>query len=280
MTGSLRLSAPTPLEYFESLVAEDASFSLTEVCVSIAQDMDPGLDVQAVLADIDVLAERLRRRIPADAVALQKLRWLNRYFFQDLGFAGNVNNYYAADNSYLHRVLSTRRGIPITLAVLYMEFATQIGMTAHGISFPGHFLVKLSMSTGRSLARDELDELLAPYKRRSGLQGSFDVPLGLFLQAAPPRDVVARMLRNLKEIHRIAQHLPQLVQVLHRLVILLPTAWDERRDRGLVCADLGDDQTAAADLGTYLEQVPDAPDHQAVTERLAEVVRRGSSRLH
>lgn len=289
MTGSLRLSAPTPLEYFESLVAEDASFSLTEVCVSIAQDMDPGLDVQAVLADIDVLAERLRRRIPADAVALQKLRWLNRYFFQDLGFAGNVNNYYAADNSYLHRVLSTRRGIPITLAVLYMEFATQIGMTAHGISFPGHFLVKMSMSqgevvidpfTGRSLARDELDELLAPYKRRSGLQGSFDVPLGLFLQAAPPRDVVARMLRNLKEIHRIAQHLPQLVQVLHRLVILLPTAWDERRDRGLVCADLGDDQTAAADLGTYLEQVPDAPDHQAVTERLAEVVRRGSSRLH
>ena len=288
MTGSLLFSTPTPLEYFESLVAEDASFSLTEVCVSIAQDMDPGLDVQTVLAEIDTLAERLKRRIPADAVAVQKLRWLNRYFFQDLGFAGNVNNYYSADNSYLHRVLTTRRGIPITLAVLYMELATQIGMTAHGISFPGHFLVKLSMAqgevvidpfTGRSLARDELDELLAPYKRDRGLQGSFDAPLGLFLQAAPPRDVVARMLRNLKEIHRTAQHLPRLLQVLHRLVILLPTAWDELRDRGLVCADLGDDQMAAADLSRYLEQAPDAHDHHAVAERLAEVVRRGS-RLH
>src|SRR6185436_14468066 len=117
--------------------------SLIEAAASIAQDEYPGLDTQAVLAEIDALAQRLKRRIPADAVPVQRLRWLNRFFFQELGFAGNVNDYYDPDNSYLHRVLATRRGIPITLAVLYAELATQIGLTARGVSFPGHFLIKL-----------------------------------------------------------------------------------------------------------------------------------------
>ena len=87
--------------------------------------------------------------------------------------------------------------------------------------------------TGQSLSREELDELLLPYKRSRGLLGDFDVPLGLFLQAAPPRDVLARMLRNLKEIHRSAEDWPRLLAVQQRLVVLLPQAWEERRDRGL-----------------------------------------------
>jgi regulator of sirC expression with transglutaminase-like and TPR domain len=199
MSEPLQFAAPTALEYFSSLVADDASLSLIEAAVSIAQDDYPDLDTQAVLADIDTLADRLRRRIPADAVPVQRLRWLNRYFFRELGFAGNVNDYYDPRNSYLHMVLSTRRGIPITLAVLYIELATQIGLTARGVSFPGHFLIKLRMHTGQqhgevvidpftghSLSREELDELLGPYKRSHGLMGEFDAPLGLFLQSAPP----------------------------------------------------------------------------------------------
>ena len=295
---------PTPLDYFGSLVAEDASFPLTEAAVAIGQDADPRLDVQSVLAEIDALAARLKARVPADAVQVQKLRWLNRYFFQELGFAGNVNDYYAVDNSYLHRVLATRRGIPITLAVIYIEIATQIGLTARGISFPGHFLVKLRMRrhatgearrssdtrqtqpegevvidpfTGQSLSRDELEDLLAPYKRNRGLSGAFDAPLGLFLQAAPARDVLARMLRNLKELHRNAGEPGRLLQVLDRLVVLLPTAWDERRDRGLVAADLGLTDSAAADLRRYLEQVPAATDRATVIQRLAGLRHDGSS---
>ena len=86
-----------------------------------------------------------------------------------------------------------------------------VGLTARGVSFPGHFMVKCHLPkgqvvidpfTGQSLSREELAERLEPYKRRSGLVGEFDVPLGLYLQAAPPRDIIARMLRNLKEIHR------------------------------------------------------------------------------
>lgn len=289
MAAHPRFAAPSVLEYFAALVADDASLPLLEAAVSIAQDDDPQLDTQAVLAEIDGLAERLKRRIPADAVPVQRLRWLNRFFFQELGFAGNVNDYYDPANSYLHRVLDTRRGIPITLAVLYIELATQVGLTARGVSFPGHFLVKLKMPqgevvidpfTGHSLSREELDELLQPYKRNRGLLGEFDAPLGLFLQAAPPRDVVARILRNLKEIHRTTEDWPRLVSVLNRLVILLPQAWDERRDRGLAFAELGRDQDAVRDLRAYLEHADDARDREAIELRLAELAGGGTGRLH
>jgi regulator of sirC expression with transglutaminase-like and TPR domain len=289
MVAPLRFSTPTALEYFSSLVAEDVSLSLTEAAAAIAQYEFPQLDTQAVLAEIDALAARLKRRFPPDAVPVHRLRCLNRFFFQDLGFAGNVNNYYDPRNSYLHSVLSTRRGIPISLAVLYIELATQIGLIARGVSFPGHFLVKLRMPegevvvdpfTGHSLSREQLDELLAPYKRHRGLQGDFDAPLGLFLQAAPARDVLARMLRNLKEIHRSAEDWPRLLAVLDRLVVLLPQAWEERRDRGLARAELGLDESAACDLEAYLANATAADDHAAISERLAEIVRPGPSRLH
>ncbi|WP_127996667.1 SirB1 family protein [Piscinibacter defluvii] len=289
MAGPLQFEAPSALEYFAALVAEDRSLSLVEAAASIAQDEFPRLDTQAVLAEIDTLADKLRRRIPADAVPVQRLRWLNRFFFQELGFAGNVNNYYDPANSYLNRVLSTRRGIPITLAVLYIELATQIGLTARGVSFPGHFLIKLKMPqgevvidpfTGQSLSREELDELLLPYKRHRGLQGEFDVPLGLFLQAAPAREVVARMLRNLKEIHRSAEDWGRLLAVQQRLVVLLPQAWEERRDRGLAYAELGHHDEAVRDLAEYLERVGEAPDRRAIGERLDELRRLGPPRLH
>jgi regulator of sirC expression with transglutaminase-like and TPR domain len=246
-----------------------------------------------VLADIDALAARLRQRFPADAAPVQRLRWLNRFFFQEMGFAGNVNDYHDPDNSYLHKVLLTRRGIPISLAVLYIELATQIGLTARGVSFPGHFLVKLRMNTGRqhgevvidpfsgqSLSREELNDMLAPYKRTRGLQGDFDMPLGLFLQAASNREIVARMLRNLKQIHRAASDWTRLLQVQRRLVVLLPTAWDERRDRGLAHAELGETEAAAADLTAYLEQAGDVPDRAAIAARLAGLPGRGPARLH
>ncbi len=287
MGGSLHFEAPSALEYFASLVADDASLSVTEAAVAVAQDEYPRLDPQDTLAQIDALAERLQRRLHADVAPMQKLRLLNRYFFQELGFAGNVNDYYDACNSYLPEVLRSRRGIPITLAIVYMEIAGQLGLTAHGISFPGHFLVKLHMPlgevvidpfSGHSLSREDLDERLAPYRRQRGLVGDFDAPLGLFLQAAPARDVIARLLRNLKEIHRTAADWPRLIAVLDRLVVLLPQAWEERRDRGLARAALGQRDAALADLGTYLEQRPDADDAPALRRRLTEL--RGAPRLH
>lgn len=289
MAGPLHFEVPSALEYFAALVADDASFSTLEAAASIAQDEYPELDPQSVLADVDGLADKLKRRIPGDAVPLQRLRWLNRYFFEELGFAGNVNDYYDVRNSCINQVLATRRGIPITLALLYIELAGQIGLAARGVAFPGHFLIKLRMPrgevvidpfTGQSLSRDALDERLNPYRRRHGLVGDFEVPLDLFLQAAAPRDVVARMLRNLKEIHRTGQDWVRLLTVQHRLVILLPEAWEERRDRGLAYAELGLHGMAADDIAVYLQQCPSAADAAALRVRLSELRGWGRPLVH
>ena len=289
MSGLLPLLPPTALDYFAALVAEDASLPLLEAAVAIAQHDFPRLDVQSTLAEIDTLAARLKRRLAADAAPMQRLRLLNRFFFQELGFSGNVNDYYDPRNSYVHCVLETRRGIPITLALLYVELANQIGLDACGISFPGHFLAKVHMPqgeividpfTGQSMSRDALDALLAPYRRRSVKSGLGEAPLGTFLQPARPREVIARMLRNLKEVFRSSQDAPRLLGIAERLVILLPDAWEERRDRGLVHAALGARFPAMADLAGYLEHAPDAPDRPAIRKRLAELGHDDASRLH
>jgi regulator of sirC expression with transglutaminase-like and TPR domain len=289
MSGLLPLLPPTALDYFASLVAEDASLPLLEAAVAIAQHDFPRLDVQATLAEVDTLALRLKRRLAADAAPMQRLRLLNRFFFQELGFSGNVNDYYDPRNSYVHCVLETRRGIPITLALLYVELANQVGLDACGISFPGHFLAKVHMPqgeividpfTGQSMSRDALDALLVPYRRRGARSGLGEAPLGSFLQPARPREVIARMLRNLKEVFRSSQDAARLLAIAERLVILLPDAWEERRDRGLVHAALGARFPAMADLAGYLEHAPDAPDRPAIRKRLAELGHDGASRLH
>ncbi len=286
---SLLFERPTPLDYFAALVADDQQFSQLEAAVAVAHAVEPDLDVQGVLSAIDALAVKLKNRIAADTAPLQRLRYLNRYFFQELGFAGNVNDYYAPENSYLHHVLDSRRGIPITLALIYIEIAQQIGLEARGVSFPGHFLIKLKMPqgevvidpfNGRSLSRDDLEERIEPYRRRHGLVGDAEVPLGLFLQTATPRAVVARMLRNLKEIHRGAEEWPALLAVMQRLVILLPEDWDERRDRGLVRAELGDDDGALQDLAAYVEHSPGADDVRAINDRIGELRAAGRPQLH
>jgi len=278
MPYSLPIEVPSALQYFEWLVADDASFATLEAAVSVAQDDEPNLDVQGTLAEIDALAERLKRRIPEDAAPLHRLRLLNQYFFQDLGFGGNVNNYYDCANSSVRAVLSTRRGIPVTLALIYVELASQNGLQAHGVSFPGHFLVKLRMPlgevvidpfTGRSLERAELEERLQPFRRHRGLPEHEDTPLDLFLQAAEPRAILSRLLRNLKEIHRSAGDLARLSRIMKRLTVLLPRDWVERRDLALVLARLGHHESACQELSTYLLHCPDAADAAALRRELA-----------
>jgi len=270
--------APTPLDYFATLVQEDDGFPLLEATVAVAMDEYPDLDVQAVLGQVDQLLSRLRRRLPADAGPLQRLRALNQFFFHDLGFGGNVNHYYDPDNSYLHVVLRTRRGIPITLAVLWLELAQGMALQAKGVNFPGHFMVKVNLPqgqvvidpfTGQSLSREDLSERLEPFKRRNGLVDEFDAPVGLYLQSAPGRDILTRVLRNLKEIHQSQEDWPRLVAVLDRLIVLQPAAcWTEMRDRGLAWAEMGRPDKAVPDLEAYLAHAEDLLDADAVAQRL------------
>jgi len=162
-----------------------------------------------------------------------------------------------------------------------------VGLKVQGISFPGHFLIKCSLPqgeviidpmSGRSLSRDELDERLLPYRQQRGLVGDYEVPLGLFLQAASPREILARLLRNLKEIHRASEDWARMQQVMDRLVLVLPEDWLERRDRALVYAELEQWALAAEELQCYLQECPQAEDAPALRERLQELQRM--ARLH
>ncbi len=274
------------LDYFAALVQQDDSIPLFEAALAIAQDADPALDLIEPQAEIDALAARLMRRLPSDASQLQKLRMLNHYFYRELGFGGNVNDYYDPDNSYLHRVIRTRRGIPISLAVVYMELAQQIGLNVRGISFPGHFLMKLSVQTGdiildpfngASLSREELEERLAPYAEQQVYAA--DMPLAAHLQPAEPREILARMLRNLKSLFVEYQRWPRLLGVQKRLVILLPDEITERRDRGLAYANLECPQAALRDLESYLSERPYAADAEALRSKLPEL-REASRKLN
>jgi regulator of sirC expression with transglutaminase-like and TPR domain len=282
---SLNLSPPTPLSYFASLVQSDDQFPLLEAAASLAQDEEPTLDVQQVLDDVARLVKRVKARMPEAADDLTRLANLTQVFYKDLGFGMNANDYYAPENSYIFDVLRTRRGIPISLAVIWLELAQALDLQAQGISFPGHFLVKVALEgglvvldplTGESLGLDSLSDRLSPYRAPEDQFAAPDLdegetPLGLYLQACPPRDMLARMLRNLKEIFRSQEDWPRMLQVLERLVVLLPEAWDERRDRGLVHAELGHVHEALQDLRQYLEFAPAAPDTAALRNRVNEL---------
>lgn len=284
----LSLNVPTPLEYFASLVHDDADFPLLEAAVSLAQDEYPELSVQQVLGEVDQLLARLQRRLPADAGPLQKLRVLNQFIYRDLNFGGNFNNFADPDNSYVHAVLRTRLAIPISLAVIWLELAQGIGLKARGVSFPGYFLVKVNLNegqvvldplTGQSLSREQLAQRLEPYRESAALVDEPEIPLGLYLQAAPARDIIARMLRNLKEIHAAQEDWARLIAVQDRLVVLLPEAWHEVRDRGLAHAEAGQLGHALEDLETYLANTAGRtvsfkyPDRAAIARRVDELRR-------
>jgi regulator of sirC expression with transglutaminase-like and TPR domain len=232
----MECSSPSPLDYFAALVSDDDSLSLTEAAGAIALADHPALDLAALQTELDELAQRLRQRLPADAGALQRVRALHQFFYRDLGFGGNVNDVRDADNSHLHAVLQRRRGLPIALAVLYLELAGQLGLQADGISFPGHFLLKLHLPLGeavidpvdgRSLTRAELEERLEPYlshEMRFDLASGMGLGelLGDYLQPASGREILARMLRNLAVLHREEGDLPRLLQIQQRQVLLEP----------------------------------------------------------
>ncbi|HTH76019.1 MAG TPA: SirB1 family protein [Trinickia sp.] len=269
------------LDYFSTLVADDDSLPLTETAVALAQDAYPDLDLEAVLAELDELALRLKRRLPEGADLTEKIGALNRFFFRELGFAGNLNDYYDPDNSHLNIVLKRRRGIPISLAVLYLELGEQIGVPAKGVSFPGHFLLRVTLpegdvmldpTTGQSLSEAQMVDMLEPYI--SHTEQSVGNALRMLLQPATPREIVARMLRNLKAVYLQTERWQRLLAVQQRLVVLLPENIEEVRDRGFAYARLDYLRPALEDLERYLDDRPDAEDATTVESQLNELRQR------
>jgi regulator of sirC expression with transglutaminase-like and TPR domain len=272
------------LEPFARLIArEDARIDLARACLLIAQDAYPDLDVDRYMGEIERMATRLRGRLPQDCGAEERVVALNQFLYDELGYWGNTEDYYDPRNSYLNEVIERKTGIPITMSILYMELGRRIGLPLEGVSFPGHFLVRLPLRGGMLVldpfaggAPQSEDELRSRVKRviphgvADDLPAS-ELPLDQFLEPATNRQILTRVLRNLKAIYRESDKPERMLDVLNRMLLVTPGASAELRDRGFVYQRLECYRAALKDLSDYAEREPDAPDLDEVRSRLMEL---------
>jgi regulator of sirC expression with transglutaminase-like and TPR domain len=272
--------------FAELLSREDSRIDLCRACLLIAQDAYPNLDLEHYLAEIERLAWQLGSRVPQSGGVEERVVALNQFLYEELGFRGNAEDYYDPRNSYLNDVIERRSGIPITLSVLYMELGRRIGLALEGVSFPGHFLVRLRMRGGVLIldafaggAPQSEQELRQRLQRviPEGAVGEVPVaelPLDQFLEPATNRQILSRLLRNLKAIYRETDKPELLLDVLNRMLLVSPEASAELRDRGLLYQRLECFRAALTDLTRYTEREPDAPDLDEVRARLMELTAR------
>jgi len=274
---------PAPDRFAELLAREEVQIDLARACLLIAQDAYPGLDVEGYLGEIERFAARLRGRLQEGRGAEERVVELNQFLFDELGFHGNARDYYDPRNSYLNEVLDRRTGIPLTLCVLYLEVGRRIGLALEGVSFPGHFLVRLPLR-GSMLVLDPFSggepqsetDLRARLRRvvPAGTTGPVpleELPLEQFLEPAGKRQILARLLRNLKGIYREADKPERLLEVLNRMLMVAPEAHGELRERGLVYQRLECYRAALKDLSDYASREPDAPDIEDVRAKVMEL---------
>ena len=278
---------PVSLDAFEKVLAcDDINIDLAHACLLIAQDAYPELHVERYLGDIERMAMRLRGLMPETSAPEERVAVLNQFLFEDLGFRGNTEEYYDPRNSYLNDVLDRKVGIPISLSVVYMAVGRRVGLPLEGISFPGHFLVRLRMRAGvlvldpftggapqsEADLRERLQRVI-PAGATDNVPIS-ELPLDQFIEAASNRQILARVLRNLKAIYRETDKPERMLEVLNRMLLVAPESTADLRERGLVYQRLECFRAALKDLSDYVEREPDAPDMDEVRTRLVEVSAR------
>jgi regulator of sirC expression with transglutaminase-like and TPR domain len=201
-------------------------------------------------------------------------------------FSGNLVDYYDPRNSYLNEVMERRTGIPITLSILYLEVGKRLGLNLKGVSFPGHFLVKLTVRRGQLVldpftggeAQSEADlrQRLAQVLPTGEAE---QAQLDRYLEPATPRQIIARVLRNLKNIYMQTGKFEQALAVMNRMLLVMPESTEELRDRGLVYHKLECFRPALSDLQNYLRRKPDALDAPQIREKMVEL-RQATQRLN
>ena len=272
------------LQPFAQLISrEDARIDLSRACLLIAQDAYPDLDVERYIGEIERMATRVRARLAPTAAGEDRVVALNQLLYEELGYWGNTEDYYDPRNSYLNEVIDRRTGMPITMSILYMELGRRIGLPVEGVSFPGHFIVRVRLHGGMLVldpfsggAPQSEDELRSRVKRvipdgvADDLPAS-ELPLDQFLEPATNRQILARVLRNLKGIYRKANKPERMLDVLNRMLLVTPDASAELRDRGYVYQRLECYRAAFKDLTDYAEREPDAPDLDEVRSKLMEL---------
>ena len=219
----------------------DAEIDLAEAALWIAAEEQTAVDVAACLRRLDALAETLARNWPEHGSLADKVARLNRFLFAEQGFRGNQGAYYDPRNSFLDQVIERRIGIPITLAIVYMAVAARLRLDCRGISFPGHFLVKCVDARDGELV---VDPFAGAVLSRAECQRRLDAAAGrhlrldptVHLRAATPREILARVLTNLKQIFHARDDLAGALACCDRILLFTPDALPELREQEVLRA--------------------------------------------
>lgn len=264
--------------FVEAVRCPEGEIDLGRAALAIAQGEYPELKIEPYLARIDRLAAAAQARSGGDPDPIRLLASINYVLFIQEGFCGSRWDYYDPKNSFINDVIERKRGIPISLSVLYMEVARRIGLDLEGVGFPGHFLVKYAGGEGEIVidpfdkgevrSDEELQELLDRiYCGKTALRPEHLAP-------SPKRQIIKRMLNNLKAIYLYCGDVRRGLSVVERLVILEPGSPQEVRDRGLFYLQMERHTEALEDLENYLKVAGGAEDAEAIRARVASLKKR------
>ncbi|HRO27678.1 MAG TPA: SirB1 family protein [Luteimonas sp.] len=276
-----------PLPDWRTLASmTDEALPLLDVALLIARDEYPDLDPRRYALQVQGHASHLRFAIDDESHPALKMRALNRYLFEEVGYAGNHDEYYDPRNSYLNEVFERRLGNPISLALVQMAVAREVGLPLDGVSFPGHFLVRLPVDDGM-LVMDpfnrgrplDVDELRQRARAHMGGDVPDDDALSQILHPASNRAILVRVLRNLHGLYQERGDWERATRSADRVLSLVPDNPEALRDRGLGYLELGHLVGAREDLQRYLVHHPRADDAAEVRLRLIDAGRH-AARLH
>lgn len=261
-------------EYVQALAAmPDHKIQVAEGALVIAKYQYPSLDQSKYLRLLDEMGDRLRSRMEDVTEHSQIIAEVNRMLFEEEGFKGDTLNYYDPRNSFLNQVLERKLGIPITLSIVYMEVGRRAGLPLYGIGLPGHFITGFLSAAGRIFIdpfnKGEIltEDVCRAMVRRSGraLQGFSP----RFLDPVWPKQILVRLLRNLKASYWLQGLEMKALQVIEWVTILDPDSPAEYRERGFINQELGDFAKAAEDFDRYLSLSPDAEDSETIRDAIA-----------
>lgn len=255
-------------ETFAALVGrriEDERIDLASAALTIARTEYPSLPVDAYLARIAALSERVRARISEWGEPAHAIRALNGVLFEEEHFRGNREDYYDVRNSFLNDVLDRKLGIPITLSLLYMEVGRRIGFPLFGVGMPGHFIVKHYDVEGRQVLIDPYNDgrVLTASDCQRRLDEIYSGQISLqpeFLMPVSRRQMLTRMLNNLKNAYLGVRKFRQALPVVDMILAIYPRSPEDVKQRATLRHSLGNVRGAVDDLEDYLKMLPDASD--------------------
>lgn len=261
-------------EAFASLVGpeiEDEKIDLVRAALTIARTEYPDLDCDAYVARVDELAQRAEARISEIGDAGQTIAALNHVLFEEAGLRGNRDDYYEPSNSFLNDVLDCGLGIPITLAVIYMEVGRRLGFPLFGVGMPGHFLLKHYDIDGKETLIDCFNggDILSAQDCQRRLDEIYAGQMTLrpeFLFAVSRRQILTRILNNLKTIYMAARNFRKTLPLIDLVLVIYPRSPEDVKQRALLRYTLGQNKGAAEDLENYLKMSPDASDADEIRQ--------------